>query len=86
MFSGFLDTARYVLQFPGTSPWRRVEILAYCFSYLALFATVLWMIYVKPQRRRRAINLGLCLACGYDLRASPDRCPECGLDVHPHAR
>jgi len=32
-------------------------------------------LYLRRRRARR----GLCVDCGYDLRGTPGRCPECGL-------
>ena len=40
----------------------------------------LYFSFLHGRRRRRRRKLGLCLKCGYDLRASENRCPECGTE------
>jgi hypothetical protein len=65
-------------------------VLAYLFSFFSYWVIILLtialaaVVYVKEHqktRRQRWLDQGCCGGCGYDLRATPDRCPECGRDT-----
>jgi hypothetical protein len=60
---------------------ERVTVWAvpYWLIGLLLSPAVVWVI-VLPWRERKSRRraMGLCEDCGYDLRASPEQCPECG--------
>ena len=48
------------------------------FVILPFYRTRRWLKKLQRDSRRRR---GLCPVCSYDLRSSPERCPECGAAV-----
>ena len=64
----------------GSSEWVH-RVAGGCFG--AVVSLAAWRLFRDRTRhhlRERLVQLGvpICIPCGYDLRGSTDRCPECG--------
>ena len=74
---------------PNGRPWARHGTLTFPYWFALLITAALpawWCIRHRArQRRARRIAAGLCPTCGYDLRATPERCPECGTEAKPRS-
>jgi hypothetical protein len=71
---GFFYRAIYGVSWTGfTIPLWKLVIIFCLYPCGRLFDMAL-----SARRDRQKRRQGFCAICGYDLRATPDRCPECG--------
>jgi hypothetical protein len=79
-FAGFVLTSG-ITPGPNGSSHRFALLRIPYWAPLMLLAVPLALNVLKLRRQFRRMRFGLCRKCGYDLRESRGRCPECGNEL-----
>lgn len=85
-------TVHRLVYFEGIWRWEKFQPEGELLTIRAVFpfwaplmlTSTICVVAIITHKRQRRVRDRLCLRCGYDLRASPERCPECG--AQPRAR
>jgi hypothetical protein len=84
---GFSLSSKTWFYDPKRNARRRTDVLEAPLWSVALASLLIPALWLHAARRRRRREWRLlhhrCVRCGYDLRATPDRCPECGTEAKP---
>ena len=72
--------ALWLQKYIGASRWVQPILSGAAFGVVGWSVWRLFRHRTRRHLRERLVQLGvpICIPCGYDLRASKDRCPECG--------
>ena len=73
--SGMLDMPSYVYTWPRKLKFTATLLLVGSPGWGGIIATT----WAMRREARKGVAAGRCRTCGYDVRATPGRCPECGL-------
>jgi len=76
---GYIGMDRRYINVSNMQAWqwgfKIITLPGWLISLITVIPPLLWLRRWRIYRRNRP---GFCTVCGYDLRATPDRCPECG--------